>query len=353
MKKIIVLILVFILCLSLSACGKSEAVKNVEAMIDALGEITIESIDAIRAAEDAYEVLMPEEQKKVKNYETLTTARDRYYELALVGEWCWSRVDLYDLTSNYDRVDMILNADMTGTDMIGTVQEHDVQWSVSDSCLKLEVEGEGGYFSFDVVEQDGKILVQIPDTPIEYIRRDDYVAMLDDAFLVVDTSKIALNEYFGFSFYENIEVDTWGEPTGHGDKRVRLTNRLYEQGWLYLNNDESFAIEVVYPEFHTETHHEINGTTYGTHEAGTLTLTGCPFTGASGQILWYIPDFTFVADLSVDQLSFGRAKGTITFINQKYVKEVKSDVDGQLRVLITEFSDLEYYSGAWYDDFQY
>ena len=120
-----------------------------------------------------------------------------------------------------------------------------------------------------------------------------------------------------------------------------------------MKNDESLAIEVLYPEFCTETHHEVNGTTYGTHEAGTLTLTGCPFTGTSGQILWYIPDFTFVADLSVDQLSFGRAKGTITFINQKYVKEVKPDVDGQHRVLITEFSDLEYYSGKWYDDFQY
>lgn len=351
MKKIIALALVVVLCLSLSACGKSEAVKNVEAMIDALGEITIESIDAIRAAEDAYAVLMPEEQKKVKNYDTLTAARDRYYELALVGEWCWSSVDLSDLISNYNRVDMVLNTDMTGTDMIGTVQEYDAQWSVSNGKLKME--GEGYYNLFEVVELGEKIHVQVPDTPIEYMKRDDYIAMLDDAFLMVDTSKIALDEYFGFSFYENIEVDTWGEPTGYGDKRVLLTNRLYEQGWLYFNNDESFAIEVLYPEFHTETHHEINGTEYGTHEAGVLTLTGCPFTGASGKILWYIPDFTFVADLSVDQLSFGRAKGTITFINQKYVKEVKSDVDGQLRVLITEFSDLEYYSGTWYDDFQY
>lgn len=351
MKKIIALVLTVILCLSLSACGKSEAVKSVEAMIDALGEITIESIDAIRAAEDAYEVLMPEEQKKVKNYETLTSARDRYYELALVGEWCWSRVDLSDLTSNYDRVDMSLNADMTGTDMIGTVQEYNAQWSVNNCRLKMV--GEGYNNSFDVVEKDGKIIIQIPDTTIEYFMRDDYIAMLDDAFLIVDVSEIALNEYFGFSFYENIEVDTWGEPTGHGDKRVRLINRLYEQGWLYLSNDESLAIEVAYPEHHGETHHEFNGTEYWTKEAGSITLTGCPFTGATGQILWYIPDFTFVADLSVDQLSFGRAKGTITFINQKYVKEVKPDVDSQHRVLITAFTDFEYYSGVWYDDFKY
>lgn len=351
MKKITALILAVILCLSLSACGKSEAVKNVEAMIDSLGEITLESIEAIRTAEAAYAALIPEEQEKVKNYETLTTARDRYYELALVGEWCYTRVDLYNLPSNYDRVDMILNEDMTGTDMVGTVQEFAAQWSVTDS--RLTMNGEGIYNSYDVVEKDGKIFLKIPDIDMEYMRRDDFHAMLDDAFLVVDVSEIDLNEYFGFSIYENIEVDAWGEPNGHGDKRVRLTNRLYEQGWLYLNNDESLAIEVFYPEFHTESYHEINGTTYGTVEAGNITLTGCPFTGTSGQIIWYIPDFTIVADLSVEQLSFGRAKGTITFINQKHIKEVSVDKDSQSRVLITDFSNSEFYSGRWYDDFRY
>lgn len=351
MKKIIALALVVVLCLSLSACGKSEAVKNVEAMIDALGEITLESIEAIRSAEDAYAVLTSEEQRKVKNYEILTTARDRYYELALVGEWCYTRVDLYNLPSNYDRVDMILNEDMTGTDMVGTVQEFAAQWSVTDS--RLTMNSEGIYNSYDVVEKDGKIFLKIPDIDMEYMRRDDFHAMLDDAFLVVDVSEIDLNEYFGFSIYENIEVDTWGEPTGHGDKRVRLTNQLYEQGWLYLSNDESLAIEVAYPEHHGETHHEFNGTEYWTKEAGSITLTGCPFTGATGQIVWYIPGYTFVDDLSVEQISFGRAKGTITYINQKYVKEVKVDADSQSRVLITDFSVDEYFSGAWFNDFQY
>ena len=51
MKKITALVLAVILCLLLSACGKSEAVKNVEAMIDALGKITLESEPAVAAAE--------------------------------------------------------------------------------------------------------------------------------------------------------------------------------------------------------------------------------------------------------------------------------------------------------------
>lgn len=352
MKKVLSILLALVLCLSLCACGKSEAVKNVEAMIDALGEITLESIDAIRSAEDAYSALTEDEQKKVSNYETLTSARDSYYELALVGEWCVHNISLYDIESMYTRLNLRLNADMTAVDYGDGGMEISGPWSVTDGRLTV---GEVGndWTDYIVFEEEDKLFLESDGSNWSLMRVADFHALLDDIFLVVDVSEIALNEYFGFSFLENIEVDTWGEPTGHGDKRVRLTNQLYEQGWLYLSNDESLAIEIAYPEHHGETHHEFNGTEYWTKEAGSITLTGCPFTGATGQIVWYIPGFTFVDDLSVDQLSFGRAKGTITYINQKYVKEVKADADSQSRVLITDFSVDEYFSGAWFDDFQY
>ena len=57
MKKVISIFLVLAMCLSLCACEKNEAVKNVEAMIDTLGEIALESINAIRSAEDACSAL--------------------------------------------------------------------------------------------------------------------------------------------------------------------------------------------------------------------------------------------------------------------------------------------------------
>ena len=87
MKRIIVLALAFALCLSLSACGKSEAVKNVEAMIDALGEITLESEPAVAAAEAAYQALADEEKSKVGNIDVLTEARERITILSYAGEW--------------------------------------------------------------------------------------------------------------------------------------------------------------------------------------------------------------------------------------------------------------------------
>lgn len=40
MRKRVLVVLALVLCLILSACGTSEAVKNVEAQINALGEIS-------------------------------------------------------------------------------------------------------------------------------------------------------------------------------------------------------------------------------------------------------------------------------------------------------------------------
>lgn len=75
MKKIIALLLLFSLCLSLCACGKSPAVKNVEALIDGIGQVTAEKENAVISAEEAYNALTVEEKDTVDNYTILTTAR--------------------------------------------------------------------------------------------------------------------------------------------------------------------------------------------------------------------------------------------------------------------------------------
>ena len=47
MKKVISLFLVIVMCLSLVACGKSESVKAAEEAIAAIGEVTVDSGEAI------------------------------------------------------------------------------------------------------------------------------------------------------------------------------------------------------------------------------------------------------------------------------------------------------------------
>ena len=101
MKKLMSLLLVMIMLLSFAACsgnggGQTQApsklqnVLDVEALIDAIGEVTIKSLDAIDKAEKEYGYLSAEEQALVSNHNKLLRARDQYSDEinnAIVGKW--------------------------------------------------------------------------------------------------------------------------------------------------------------------------------------------------------------------------------------------------------------------------
>ncbi|MBQ3049380.1 MAG: hypothetical protein IJC94_05440 [Oscillospiraceae bacterium] len=84
MKKIILILLVLVMTFSLCACGKSEAAKNCETLISAIGEVTLDSESVIVAAEKAYAALTPEEKEQIADSaETLTSSRTAYDELVI------------------------------------------------------------------------------------------------------------------------------------------------------------------------------------------------------------------------------------------------------------------------------
>lgn len=100
MKKIYklpALILAFLLLLTLAACGKNtengkktDAVEKVEALIDAIGEVSEKSGDAIQKAEQEYRYLSAGEQMLVSNHSKLLRARDEYSDAVqafILGEW--------------------------------------------------------------------------------------------------------------------------------------------------------------------------------------------------------------------------------------------------------------------------
>lgn len=80
MKKVLSLILVLAICLSLCACGKSEAAKACEELIAAIGEVSIDSKDAIEAAERAYSALTADEKDSIaESAVIMNDAIDAYY----------------------------------------------------------------------------------------------------------------------------------------------------------------------------------------------------------------------------------------------------------------------------------
>ena len=85
MKKTFYLLIAFIfvtatVCL-LSGCGKSDAVVAVENLINQIGNVTLDSKQAIEDAEEAYGKLTDEDKKAVENYEILTSAQTKFGEL--------------------------------------------------------------------------------------------------------------------------------------------------------------------------------------------------------------------------------------------------------------------------------
>ena len=81
MKRIISLVLVAVICLSLCACGKSESVKAAEKAIAAIGEVTVDSGDAIANAEKLYGILTDSEKAEVKNRLTLVEAQEAFSQI--------------------------------------------------------------------------------------------------------------------------------------------------------------------------------------------------------------------------------------------------------------------------------
>ena len=96
MKKGISLVLALVMCLSLYACGKSKAATECENLINAIGEVSIDSKEAIEAAEKAYAALTSDEKDSIsESAVALEDARSSYiFEL--------SKMAYQNINSAYD-----------------------------------------------------------------------------------------------------------------------------------------------------------------------------------------------------------------------------------------------------------
>lgn len=77
-KRIAASCCTLILAIGIVGCSASA---NTEKAIDNIGEVTLESADALNNANEQYEALSDEEKEKVDNYQTLEKANNRYSEI--------------------------------------------------------------------------------------------------------------------------------------------------------------------------------------------------------------------------------------------------------------------------------
>ncbi len=95
----------------LTGCGKSEAVTATEQAISAIGEVTINSGDAIANAEKMYNILTDSEKEKVSNRLELVEAKDAFEKLQ--GELAYDKAK-----KTYEKLNTVANVCTSGMDDI-------------------------------------------------------------------------------------------------------------------------------------------------------------------------------------------------------------------------------------------
>lgn len=86
MKRIIALLMAFTMCISLCSCGKSTEAINVDDLISAIGEVTLDSEGNINKAEEAVANLKENDYKQLEQIPVLEAARSAYDELVKESE---------------------------------------------------------------------------------------------------------------------------------------------------------------------------------------------------------------------------------------------------------------------------
>ena len=133
-----------------------------------------------------------------------------------------------------------------------------------------------------------------------------------------------------------------------------MSNLLIEQGWLYLHHSNDIAIEVLYPEYDTTYTDPDGNENTNTHYSGSNTISSNPFTYICSMEFDSVHNgHTVSSTLNTEQLSFGRTKGTIIYINAKFVTEIKYLENGN-RVIVTDLVEGgEFVSGNRFVDIPY
>ena len=83
MKKAVCLIFSIMMLLALSACGKSKEAARVDDLILSIGEVSLESNEAIGAAEDAYNALTDKDKADVEHYSDLEEAKSEFEKMLI------------------------------------------------------------------------------------------------------------------------------------------------------------------------------------------------------------------------------------------------------------------------------
>lgn len=343
MKKLLSLFLILVTLFSLCACGKSNAVKHVEALIAAIGEVSLGSKDTLAAVRTAYDALTAEDRENVENLDILITAEAALDELEiqqaeheavcawLVGEWIPIANDMYE----YSPVAYSFAAD--GTFKWGGV---DGTWLCDEDTIMINAAG----LNANITKKEVNGLTYLDGgTMMDSLVREGDIASI---FEIVELTDENISNYVEFRSYEIEYVDAFGEGTGYYDCGVATSNKVYNAGLVYWDSKD-IAIEVFFPKGYYASLGDTDR--WSIYAAGSNVFIQEAKNTVLDEIFNYVvygfsngynePNLNF----HPESLSFGRAKGTIVFVKEPFVSSISNKASHSATLIF----GLERQTGYW------
>lgn len=255
MKRITALLLVAVICLSLVACGKSEAVKSAEDAIAAIGEVSINSGDLIASAEKLYNILTDTEKAKVENRLALVEAQETFVEVRAAASY-------ENAKQAYEKLKEVASLCVNGMDSIygawyfGIYEADDANYSFFFTAMSFEVPGlsseeleaaakELGFSAYSAMAS-WQVCLWITEKAIEM--RGDYDTISANMTDAEKTLQLLTDEYEDYTYYPKLKeyyasiasyVEFYKNPTG-SFKQLADTINNYENGIRTLETDVGF-----------------------------------------------------------------------------------------------------------------
>jgi len=262
MKKALSLLLVLVMCLCLCACGKSESVKNVEALIDAVGEVTADSEAAIGVAEEAYNALAAEEKGKVENHAELVSAREDFEKLSYIGEWVF--------ISDSSRFSIFFEENDTWKHSSGGSGS----WSLSENGLMLE--GDSSEWVYEELNSVPRLVCNENDTYSVLVKKEytsfaEYEINIDNWQEYFDYKRTYVPEYNAFGDLKSFSYFHWLALKPEYAERLVCAQDEYQiavefsgtPNWVYGNlNQETGEFIADFLAEDTDNQHDLTGTMY-------------------------------------------------------------------------------------------
>lgn len=253
MKKIVSIFLVVVMCLCLAACGKSEAVKNAEEAIAAIGEVTVDSGDAIANAEKYYNVLTETEKAEVENRMALSDAKELFEDL--IGEIVYNNAnEAYEKLKEVAELCASGMDDIYGAWFFGIYDADDaylfdeqLSWETpSISSDEIKAARTALNISEYTAQNDWQCSVWIVEEVLA--ARGDYDTITANMVEAEKVLQSLTQEYDDYTYYPKLKdyyasiksyVDFFVSPTGSFQQLADTINN-YENGIRTLESDVSF-----------------------------------------------------------------------------------------------------------------